>query len=386
MKNDCKILLITDQRESFGDILKTIKIKFSDFEMADDITSAVQYIDSIKPELIIFYYSSVELSVKSYLSIYKDSKFILKLNYRAILMCDEDGVTKAIDACMDDLFFDYMVFKPGYDRERINLLISKSLKYISDKDEANKNNDFSRLGKKIINHGKDVIDSLSEMDNVTKDSRENLDVVSNNLQKNIKVYSSKLVSKSSDSSKSLSDIELSKAVEKFSKENVVDSINESKKVVDSALSGIRDRIKKNKEKYEEAIFELDVLCESVPKKVLMVEDNELYAEMVSTLLEKTGSYKVDNITSVQQSMLYLMKEKVDVILLDYELDDGDAGSFLEKLADIPTAIGTPIIMLTSHATTDVYNATSMMGAQAFIKKPANKEIIISKIEKLLSDE
>ena len=58
-------------------------------------------------------------------------------------------------------------------------------------------------------------------------------------------------------------------------------------------------------------------------------------------------------------------------------------AFWKKISDLPKTKDIPVIMLTSHATSDVYTTTSMLGATGFIRKPASKEIIIAQIKKIL---
>ena len=382
MNKDCKILLVTDKRDSFSEVVKSVHVKISDFEVADDDSGMINCFESMHPDIIIFYHSTIETSVKSYMYMHKNSKVMSTFKHRAIVMCDGEVVLKAVEKCLDNVFFDYLVFNPDFDRLRINLLIYKALESISNDVDSNKNRDFARLGNTLCNQSKDVFDSISDITKVSDVSQKELDIVSDKLKSNINKYSSSLIS--NNSKPSMSDLELRKAVEEFSRKNIVDSINQSKKVVNSEIDRVKARLEKNKKKYEATLSQIEELSSTVSVNVLLVEDSDLYAEMVSTMLEKTGNYKVKVTTSIHQSMLYLMHDKPDVILLDYELDDGDAGDFLEQLADISIVKNTPVIMLTSHATNDVYTTTSMMGASAFIKKPANKEIIISKIEKVLA--
>ena len=353
MNNNCKILLLTDIPESFDELIKVIKVKISDVEMADNENIAVQYFDSMKPDVIVFYHTSIDISTRWLSHMYNTSKAIQESRYRAILMCESNTVPIAVKKCIDNIFYDYLAFNPAHDRFRINLLIKKSFDSIAHENYDTKNREFSRLGKEIQENSGEVLDSISEMHEANKGNQKILDKVTEKVCNNIKSYSSKLVTDNSNSPSPLTDAEINKSAEKFSKENVVDTINDSRKAIDTTLDDIRARLEQNKKKYQDALSKLEELSNSVTKKVLLVEDNEIYGEIVRTMLEKTGSYEVEVNTSINQSISYMTRELPDVILLDYELDDGDAGDFLERITDIPSAKNIPIIMLTSHATDDV---------------------------------
>ena len=140
MSNDCKILLVTDKTDSISDIIKNINTKFSDFETADTESSMISLFESMSPEIIIFYHSDIESSVKLYLHIQTHSKNITHTKHRAILICDGNMISKAIEKCTNNVFYDYLVFNPEFDRLRINLLISKALESIG----SEKNNEKYR--------------------------------------------------------------------------------------------------------------------------------------------------------------------------------------------------------------------------------------------------
>ena len=106
--------------------------------------------------------------------------------------------------------------------------------------------------------------------------------------------------------------------------------------------------------------------------------------MVCTMLEKTKDYTVKHANSVEQGLVAFVCDRPDIILLDFELGDGDANNFLEKISKLPKTKDIPVIMLTSHATADVYTTTSMLGAKGFIRKPASQQIIINKIKEIMN--
>ena len=168
MNNNCKILLLTDIPESFGELVKVIKVKISDVEMADDENIAVQYFDSIKPDVIVFYHTSIDISTRWFSHMHNTSKMMPESKYRAILMCETSTVPIAVKKCIDNIFYDYIVFNPVHDRFRINLLIKKSFESISHENYDTKNREFSRLGKKIKGNSGEVLDSVSEMHEAIK--------------------------------------------------------------------------------------------------------------------------------------------------------------------------------------------------------------------------
>ena len=115
------------------------------------------------------------------------------------------------------------------------------------------------------------------------------------------------------------------------------------------------------------------------KKIAILEDDTSIALELKELLKNAG-YQVLVITDYEKSVELILKEKVDLALLDIDLPTANGEIILKELRKKTTM---PIIMLTSRVT-EVDEILSMSyGADDYITKPYNPTILLLRIQNIL---
>lgn len=115
------------------------------------------------------------------------------------------------------------------------------------------------------------------------------------------------------------------------------------------------------------------------KKIAILEDDTSIALELKELLKNAG-YQVLVITYYEKSVELILKEKVDLALLDINLPTANGEIILKELRKKTTM---PIIMLTSRVT-EVDEILSMSyGADDYITKPYNPTILLLRIQNVL---
>ncbi len=115
------------------------------------------------------------------------------------------------------------------------------------------------------------------------------------------------------------------------------------------------------------------------KKIAILEDDTSIALELKELLKNAG-YQVLVITDYEKSVELILKEKVDLALLDINLPTANGEIILKELRKKATM---PIIMLTSRVT-EVDEILSMSyGADDYITKPYNPTILLLRIQNVL---
>lgn len=114
-------------------------------------------------------------------------------------------------------------------------------------------------------------------------------------------------------------------------------------------------------------------------KIIIIEDTETIREELRTFLTKYG-YEVSAPASFENIIDYILKQAPDLILLDINLPIFDGYYIcreLRKSSDIP------IIVVTSRDS-EVDELMSMnLGADDFITKPYNTQILLARISSIL---
>ncbi len=115
------------------------------------------------------------------------------------------------------------------------------------------------------------------------------------------------------------------------------------------------------------------------KKILIVEDEEKLRQELKVFLENNG-YEVLLITDFTNTLEEIKKLSVDLILMDVNLP-GNNGEYLVK--ELRKEKDLPIIVVTSKNTEIDELISINNGADDFITKPYNSQILLARIERLL---
>lgn len=114
-------------------------------------------------------------------------------------------------------------------------------------------------------------------------------------------------------------------------------------------------------------------------KLLLVEDEIKLREELKIFLENNG-YSVDIIDNFDDTLNLIKKNSCDLILMDINLPNIN-GEYLVK--EFRKESNTPIIMVTSKNTEIDELMSINYGADDFITKPYNPQILLARIERLL---
>jgi DNA-binding response OmpR family regulator len=118
------------------------------------------------------------------------------------------------------------------------------------------------------------------------------------------------------------------------------------------------------------------------KKLLIVEDEKDLVEMVKFRLEASG-YEATTAYDGQEGLDKAHKEKPDLIILDIMLPKLDGYKVCRLLKFDEKYKNIPIIMFTARAQESDKKTGEDVGADAYITKPFDSQVLLSKIEELL---
>lgn len=101
-------------------------------------------------------------------------------------------------------------------------------------------------------------------------------------------------------------------------------------------------------------------------KVLIVEDDFLVSIMVQRMVEEIGYRVIGKAGNGIEAVERTKELKPDVVLMDIKMPDMDG---IESAKKIQEKFPTPVVMLTSHETSDLLNKASDAGVGAYLVKP-----------------
>ncbi|MHC6203993.1 response regulator [Breznakiellaceae bacterium SP9] len=113
-------------------------------------------------------------------------------------------------------------------------------------------------------------------------------------------------------------------------------------------------------------------------KLLAIDDSKVDLMVLCNFLKAKYDLRVSK--SASNSIIYLEKNHVDLILLDIEMPEMSGFEFLHEIRKTPQYLETPIIIVSSHNTEEFYKHAKDAGAFDVLAKPVNPAILEEKIE------
>ncbi len=116
--------------------------------------------------------------------------------------------------------------------------------------------------------------------------------------------------------------------------------------------------------------------------VLVVEDNELNADMLSQRLKRKG-YEILFAADGEEAIKMVRDNQPSVVLMDMSLPILDGWEATRRLKADSKTKHIPIIALTAHSMTDDRQQALDAGCDEYETKPVNFQSLIAKIESFL---
>lgn len=113
--------------------------------------------------------------------------------------------------------------------------------------------------------------------------------------------------------------------------------------------------------------------------ILLVEDQEELADLISIFLEKDG-YKVSHAASGEEALEYLQSHRVRIILLDLMLPGLDGFAVCRTVRE---QWNLPIIIISALSDREDKLNGYGLGADDYIEKPVDMDILTAKVKVLL---
>jgi two-component system chemotaxis response regulator CheY len=118
------------------------------------------------------------------------------------------------------------------------------------------------------------------------------------------------------------------------------------------------------------------------KRILVVDDSAAIRKAIRRIIEPLG-FAVDEAADGQQALTYCVEwGKVDAVLLDIDMPVMDGITFLRELRGLAGMPQPIVIMCTSHNAMANMEEALSLGANEYIMKPFDTEIISSKLQQL----
>ncbi len=118
-------------------------------------------------------------------------------------------------------------------------------------------------------------------------------------------------------------------------------------------------------------------------KILVVEDDKKLALALSLRL-RAKRYDVKVAYDALNGVMVANKERPDLVLLDISLPAGGGFTVAERMQNLASTVGIPIIFLTASNDPAHRHRARELGAAAFLEKPYEIEDLLEAIKRALT--
>ncbi|MCL2190875.1 MAG: response regulator [Treponema sp.] len=118
------------------------------------------------------------------------------------------------------------------------------------------------------------------------------------------------------------------------------------------------------------------------KTILVIDDVSVTLRSLKAVLE--DKYTVRLAKSGELADSILASVCVDLILLDIEMPGISGLDYAKRLKQNPSTWHIPIVFISGHSAADIVQYAGQLDIKGYIKKPASPDLIIEKLDAVLS--
>ena len=133
----------------------------------------------------------------------------------------------------------------------------------------------------------------------------------------------------------------------------------------------------------DTIFE-KITDEDKRKSILVVDDDGLMLRTIKSWLD--SRYKIAMANSAMTAITYLVKNRPDLILLDYEMPVCSGPQALEMIRNEPTVSDVPVIFLTAKGDKESVMKVLALKPEGYLLKTMEPTEIVASIDKFFEDQ
>ncbi|MDL2226671.1 response regulator, partial [Deltaproteobacteria bacterium OttesenSCG-928-M10] len=143
------------------------------------------------------------------------------------------------------------------------------------------------------------------------------------------------------------------------------------------LAHLLARSRKNREAESKRRAAPRLVRAETPRRILVVDDNQLNQKLAATLLAKRG-HKVDVADNGEEALISISGQKYDMVLMDIQMPVMDGLTAVRKIREEPDKYGwnLPVVAMTAHALPGDQEAFLSAGMTGYVSKPFKPQELI----------
>ncbi|WP_440904210.1 response regulator [Catenovulum sp. SX2] len=396
-----------------------------DFRAFKQGEEAITAIKEFQPKILLLELNSVKESVAFYVSLVKEHE-LLTHPHQVVLLCSNKEAGLAYAVCAKGSFYDYFVSRPIYEKFRLKSILNNLGKMLAIQEEASTLNDsyINTLDADIdalINEANGFQQSIhnsiencrtalinnggqqSNGEDITQVLTPLISQIENEVHNSLRAFIENLTKQKKTNYSHNEQLKKSVTPEcKFIKDIPAEEADGPFEVeADSPPSEelFQQAAEEQSEEAARLLAEQALLDDSIllgdegaveqepakpsPKKILIVEDNHIYRDMIKKILIG-AEYEVVEASNGMEALKISTKTKFDLVLMDLFMPGLDGLNATKQFRKRMGKKDLPILALTGNKNKDLVMKWVSSGINGYIMKPSSKEKIIQAVEQAIS--
>jgi DNA-binding NtrC family response regulator len=378
------ILLIGDEKELTEDVSSMLALGLYKVAIAYGVDETLRQIKANEPNILVFACPSIVDAERIYLEILRKAAEFQATPHYTIITCKGTEVETAYDLCRRNVFDDYVVVRPLYDRYRLAVGVQQAIRLKQGMEKlASVSHSIGSAGLKIDEFSGAMEQQLAQAQRLNA-----------TVKTDVGRAHDRIVGRLADIGTEL----YRNAGTQLTPEHVEETRRKFQEVarhafqpeLANAFGNTADAIGKWTASFERDLAKGQSAMKAVIDQatklrppVLVVDDDPVYLEVVLATLEDAG-FLAQGVGSVAEALRALSKEEYCCAFVDFELPDGVGIELISRLWSLDARKTLPVVLMTGHSGRKVVERALAAGIRHFIVKPAQRETIIKKLRDALA--
>ena len=118
------------------------------------------------------------------------------------------------------------------------------------------------------------------------------------------------------------------------------------------------------------------------KKILVADDDPAVVRMISLQLNES-QYEIISAATGKEAVAKVNQERPDLVILDYQMPEGDGIYVMTKLRTALESFTIPVIIMTAYDSTELRQRAFRLSADCVLAKPVSPAALLKEIKRKL---
>ncbi len=118
------------------------------------------------------------------------------------------------------------------------------------------------------------------------------------------------------------------------------------------------------------------------KKILVADDDPAVVRMISLQLDDS-QYEIISASTGKEAVTKVNQERPDLVILDYQMPEGDGIYVMTKLRTALESFTIPVILMTAYDSTELRQRAFRLSADCVLAKPVSPAALLKEIKRKL---